>query len=84
MARGQMKDVASLLLFLNFCMYVVVVCIGGWATNIAIDRGFIIGNPLCKFVLSYAISTSSSYRWLFLFFPGKILNASYAEAIPFM
>ncbi|PKI71844.1 hypothetical protein CRG98_007783 [Punica granatum] len=38
-----MKNVASLLLFLNFCMYMIVLCIGGWATNIAIDRGFIIG-----------------------------------------
>ncbi|KAK4793971.1 hypothetical protein SAY86_011965 [Trapa natans] len=40
---GQMRNVASLLLLLNFCMYVIVVCIAGWATNIAIDRGFIIG-----------------------------------------
>lgn len=49
MAGEQMKPVASLLLFLNFCMYVIVVCIGGWATNIAIDRGFIIGNCSLEF-----------------------------------
>ncbi|KAH0696906.1 hypothetical protein MTR67_009064 [Solanum verrucosum] len=43
MASGQMKPVASLLLVLNFCMYVVVLGIGGWAMNFAIDNGFVIG-----------------------------------------
>ncbi|XVE88309.1 hypothetical protein DITRI_Ditri19aG0059600 [Diplodiscus trichospermus] len=43
MANAQMKPVAALLLFLNFCMYVIVLGIGGWAVNIAIDRGFVIG-----------------------------------------
>lgn len=43
MAAGQMKSVAGLLLILNFCMYVVVLGIGGWAMNRAIDHGFIIG-----------------------------------------
>ncbi|XVF25541.1 hypothetical protein REPUB_Repub13aG0221100 [Reevesia pubescens] len=43
MANAQMKPVASLLLFLNFCMYVIVLGIGGWAINRAIDHGFIIG-----------------------------------------
>ncbi|CAN1150212.1 Membrane protein PM19L [Linum perenne] len=43
MANGQMKYVATLLLVLNFCMYVIVLGIGGWAMNIAIDHGFIIG-----------------------------------------
>ncbi|KAL5577124.1 hypothetical protein UlMin_018823 [Ulmus minor] len=38
-----MKPVASLLLVLNFCMYVIVLGIGGWAMNRAIDHGFIIG-----------------------------------------
>ncbi|MBA0565522.1 hypothetical protein Golob_010391, partial [Gossypium lobatum] len=38
-----MKPVAGLLLFLNFCMYVIVLGIGGWAVNKAIDHGFIIG-----------------------------------------
>ncbi|KAM6552263.1 hypothetical protein CsatB_002071 [Cannabis sativa] len=43
MAAGQLKSVASLLLVLNFCMYVVILGIGGWAMNRAIDHGFIIG-----------------------------------------
>ncbi|OIT02337.1 PREDICTED: uncharacterized protein LOC109228285 [Nicotiana attenuata] len=43
MADGQLKPVASLLLVLNFCMYVIVLGIGGWAMNFGIDHGFIIG-----------------------------------------
>ncbi|XP_028764971.1 membrane protein PM19L isoform X2 [Neltuma alba] len=43
MANEQMKPIATLLLALNFCMYVVVLGIGGWAMNRAIDHGFIIG-----------------------------------------
>ncbi|KAL1169662.1 hypothetical protein V6Z11_A05G161500 [Gossypium hirsutum] len=43
MANNQMQPVAGLLLFLNFCMYVIVLGIGGWAVNKAIDHGFIIG-----------------------------------------
>ncbi|EYU43292.1 hypothetical protein ABFS82_08G132700 [Erythranthe guttata] len=43
MADQQLKPVAGLLLFLNFCMYAVVLGIGGWAMNRAIDHGFIIG-----------------------------------------
>ncbi|CAA0827548.1 AWPM-19-like family protein [Striga hermonthica] len=42
----QLKPVAGLLLFLNFCMYVIVLGIGGWALNRAIDHGFIIGPGL--------------------------------------
>ncbi|XAR66656.1 hypothetical protein NMG60_11012957 [Bertholletia excelsa] len=38
-----MKQVAQLLLLLNFCMYAIVLGIGGWAMNRAIDHGFIIG-----------------------------------------
>lgn len=38
-----LKSAASLLLVLNFCMYGVVLGIGGWAMNRAIDHGFIIG-----------------------------------------
>ncbi|CAF1928744.1 unnamed protein product [Brassica oleracea var. botrytis] len=45
MAGEQMKPVASLLLVLNFCMYVIVLGIGGWAMNRAIDRGFEIAGP---------------------------------------
>ncbi|EOY27824.1 hypothetical protein QUC31_012700 [Theobroma cacao] len=43
MANLQLKPVATLLLLLNFCMYVIVLGIGGWAMNRAIDHGFIIG-----------------------------------------
>lgn len=51
MASGQMKPVASLLLVLNFCMYVVVLGIGGWAMNFAIDNGFVIGKHLVKILM---------------------------------
>lgn len=40
---SEMKPVATLLLGLNFCMYVVVSGLGGWAVNRAIDHGFVIG-----------------------------------------
>ncbi|KAF9672564.1 hypothetical protein SADUNF_Sadunf11G0055300 [Salix dunnii] len=43
MASEQMRSVASVLLVLNLCMYVIVLGIGGWAMNRAIDYGFIIG-----------------------------------------
>ncbi|XP_057430728.1 membrane protein PM19L-like [Lotus japonicus] len=46
MANEQMKPVATLLLGLNFCMYVIVLGIGAWAMNRAIDYGFIIGQGL--------------------------------------
>lgn len=39
----QMKPVAGLILFLNLCMYAIVLGIGSWAMNQAIDHGFIIG-----------------------------------------
>ncbi|KAE9604576.1 hypothetical protein Lal_00011026 [Lupinus albus] len=43
MANEQLKPVATLLLGLNFCMYVIVLGIGAWAVNRAIDHGFVIG-----------------------------------------
>ncbi|KAL8236066.1 hypothetical protein R6Q59_017147 [Mikania micrantha] len=43
MANGQMRSAVSLLLVLNFCMYAILLGIGGWAMNHAIDHGFIIG-----------------------------------------
>ncbi|XP_021594579.1 membrane protein PM19L isoform X2 [Manihot esculenta] len=46
MANSQLKPVASLLLVLNFCMYVIILGIGGWAVNRAIDHGFIIGKSI--------------------------------------
>uniref|UniRef100_A0A0E0FJF0 Uncharacterized protein n=1 Tax=Oryza nivara TaxID=4536 RepID=A0A0E0FJF0_ORYNI len=41
-----LKPVALLLLILNLCMYVILAIIGGWAVNISIDRGFILGPGL--------------------------------------
>ncbi|PIN04820.1 hypothetical protein CDL12_22642 [Handroanthus impetiginosus] len=46
MAGEQMKPVAGALLFLNFCMYAIILGIGGWAMNRAIDHGFVIGPGL--------------------------------------
>ncbi|OIW15137.1 hypothetical protein TanjilG_14136 [Lupinus angustifolius] len=43
MANEQLKPIATLLLGLNFCMYVIVLGIGAWAVNRAIDHGFVIG-----------------------------------------
>lgn len=43
MANAGMKPVAGLLLVLNFCMYVIVAAVGGWAINHAINYGFFIG-----------------------------------------
>ncbi|CAI0560808.1 unnamed protein product [Linum tenue] len=59
MANDQMKSVASLLLVLNFCMYAVVLGIGGWAMNRAIDHGFLIdfpmGNAATGFFVTFAL-----------------------------
>jgi hypothetical protein len=41
-----LKPVAFLLLLLNLCMYFIPAVIGGWAVNVAIDHGFIIGPEL--------------------------------------
>ncbi|KAL5720369.1 hypothetical protein ACHQM5_004644 [Ranunculus cassubicifolius] len=46
MANEQLKPLAGLLLVLNFCMYVIVASIAGWALNWAINYGFIIGPDL--------------------------------------
>ncbi|XP_076917022.1 membrane protein PM19L-like [Bidens hawaiensis] len=43
MANGQMRSVVSPLMVFNFCMYAILLGIGGWAMNQAIDHGFIIG-----------------------------------------
>ncbi|KAI5006359.1 membrane protein PM19L-like [Hordeum vulgare subsp. vulgare] len=42
----NLKPVALFLLMLNFCMYLILAIIGGWAVNFAIDQGFIIGPEL--------------------------------------
>ncbi|WOL17533.1 hypothetical protein Cni_G26326 [Canna indica] len=46
MANEGLKPIASLLLVLNFCMYVIVASIGGWALNFSINHGFVIGQGL--------------------------------------
>ncbi|KAG8055739.1 hypothetical protein GUJ93_ZPchr0001g29501 [Zizania palustris] len=46
MANAGLKPVAGFLLVLNFCMYVIVAAVGGWAINHSIDTGFIIGPGL--------------------------------------
>ncbi|CAM8887698.1 unnamed protein product [Rhodiola kirilowii] len=43
MAGEQMKSAATVLLLLNLCMYAIILGIGGWSINKAIDHGFIIG-----------------------------------------
>ncbi|KAF8647197.1 hypothetical protein HU200_065460 [Digitaria exilis] len=42
----NLKPVALLILLLNLCMYIILAIIGGWALNVSIDRGFIIGPEL--------------------------------------
>jgi uncharacterized membrane protein len=51
MAGEGLKPAASFLLFLNFCMYFIVAALGGWAINVAIDRGFTIGELKLVFKL---------------------------------
>ncbi|KAI4999943.1 hypothetical protein ZWY2020_004532 [Hordeum vulgare] len=46
MANAGLKPVAGLLLMLNFCMYLIVTAVGGWAINYAINNGFFIGSGL--------------------------------------
>lgn len=58
-----MKPVASLLLLLNFCMYVVLLGIGGWAMNRAIDHGFIIGIASLFFWYS-AVTFLVDFKWI--------------------
>ncbi|BBH01049.1 AWPM-19-like family protein [Prunus dulcis] len=68
MANQQLKSVAGLLLLLNFCMYVIVLGIGGWAMNRAIDHGpgfdlpahfspiyFPMGNAATGFFVTFAL-----------------------------
>ncbi|CAO2842261.1 unnamed protein product [Amaranthus hypochondriacus] len=39
MVNKQLRPAASCLLFLNFCMYIVVLAISGWAMNKIINHG---------------------------------------------
>ncbi|KAE8688245.1 hypothetical protein F3Y22_tig00110988pilonHSYRG00141 [Hibiscus syriacus] len=61
MANAQMKPVAALLLFLNFCMYAIVLGIGSWAVNKAIDNGFIIAGVVG--VASVIAGTNHIHSW---------------------
>jgi len=42
----NVKPVALLLLLLNLCLYTILAIIGGWALNLSIERGFVIGPEL--------------------------------------
>ncbi|CAO2175273.1 unnamed protein product [Urochloa humidicola] len=42
----NLKPVALLLLLLNLCLYTILAIIGGWALNVSVERGFIIGPEL--------------------------------------
>ncbi|KAJ0796887.1 hypothetical protein HanPI659440_Chr04g0167581 [Helianthus annuus] len=58
MASPQMRPVVSLLLVLNFCMYAILLGIGGWAMNVAIDHGFILGTCIlssCAYIIHTVI-----------------------------
>ncbi|KAH9310775.1 hypothetical protein KI387_025810 [Taxus chinensis] len=44
MAFGVIKSLALFLLLLNFCMYVTVAAISGWALNNAIDHEYVTGS----------------------------------------
>uniref|UniRef100_A0A0E0C6M3 Uncharacterized protein n=1 Tax=Oryza meridionalis TaxID=40149 RepID=A0A0E0C6M3_9ORYZ len=46
MANAGLKPVAGLLLVLNFCMYVIVAAVGGWAINHSIHTGYFIGSGM--------------------------------------
>ncbi|KAI7754843.1 hypothetical protein M8C21_020846 [Ambrosia artemisiifolia] len=46
MAANDMRSVATLLMVLNFAMYVTLLGLSGWAMNRAIDHGFFIGPEL--------------------------------------
>jgi len=43
MVLGVVKSSAGFLLLLNFCMYVIVAAIAGWALNKAIDHHYFMG-----------------------------------------
>lgn len=55
-----MKPIATLLLLLNFCMFAVILGIGGWAMNTAIDHGFVIGkiHRVSSFLFLFYVAAS--------------------------
>jgi hypothetical protein len=71
MASEQMKPVALLLLVLNLIMYIIVLGIGSWAMNRAIDHGFIIGkspSPLLHSLCFFLPSLISMHYLLYIVF----------------
>jgi hypothetical protein len=46
MAGNLIKPVALLLLLLNLCLYAILAILGGWALDVSIERGFVIGPEL--------------------------------------
>ncbi|KAK9706902.1 hypothetical protein RND81_07G159600 [Saponaria officinalis] len=57
MARAQLRPAATFLLFLNFCMYAVVVGICGWAMNRIVNYGSVGGgqNGVTTFFVMYSL-----------------------------
>jgi hypothetical protein len=62
MANAGMKPVAGLLLVLNFCMYVIVAAVGGWAINHAINYGFFIGNNNTLYMPCSCVIMSMAFK----------------------
>lgn len=57
----QLQSAAKMLLLLNFCMYAVVLGIGAWAMNRAIDHGFVIGTfPHTPYTVLVSMHADSS------------------------
>lgn len=54
MAFGLVKSSASFLILLNFCMYVIVAAIAGWALNKAIDHDYITGPGAASIPVGYS------------------------------
>ncbi|KAH9627374.1 hypothetical protein KSS87_001213 [Heliosperma pusillum] len=58
MARGRLRPAATFLLFLNFCMYAVVLGICGWAMNRTVNYGSVgIGgqNKATPFLIMFSL-----------------------------
>lgn len=47
MASGGSKSAATMLLFLNLGLYIIVTIVAGWAVNHAIERTHETGNVSC-------------------------------------
>ncbi|GFZ07163.1 AWPM-19-like family protein [Actinidia rufa] len=81
MAGEQLKSVASLLLFLNFCMFVVVLGIGGWGDEPSYRSRF---HHSSSFFLSLSLTNIVSSPVSTTFVPGtfdSLPSAASAAAI---